>query len=62
MTYIDMLGSLRATVDASGNEDKQYYYYPYGERKDVTYSGESTRQGFIGKEHDSELGLAEHGV
>jgi hypothetical protein len=38
----------------------EYVYKPFGER--VTLSGEEDMQGFIGKQKDREMGLADYGL
>ena len=62
---LDHLGNTRTILDQNGGIIAEHDYEPFGKKISstiLTNSGTVPRQGFIGKELDSESDLADHGV
>lgn len=53
----DHLGSIRVTLDESGNVDSWTDYYPFGKESRGSSTANRPKEQFTGKERDSEIGL-----
>jgi RHS repeat-associated protein len=53
----DHLGSIRVTLDQSGNVDSWTDYYPFGKEARGSSTANRPKEQFTGKERDSEIGL-----
>ncbi len=53
----DHLGSVRVTLDQTGNVDSWTDYYPFGKESRSSSSANKPREQFTGKERDAESGL-----